>query len=567
MDNSGNYWNPSHEMQIWRELARIIENMSIEKIAQNGMFDFMFLFRTNGIKVRNFAFDTMIAQHICWTDLPKGLDFLNSIYNYIRYYKDEGKLSHLKAIKDWPTYWHYNAMDSISAHQCRPPLEKELDKLTNARDIFNYSMQLHKPLMEMEYRGILTDSDGIAQKRAELQQECETLQAEVNALVGRPLNPRSSQQLQKYFYVEQSYRPYTDRKTGRPTCNERALVGLARKGSEVAQKIRTLRKTENLISKYFTTVVDDDHRLRCTYKICGSKYGRLSSEGTYIGTGTNLQNQTPIFKQYLMADPGHILIEPDLAKAEAHVVAYLCQDANMMEAFESNVDVHTYNAHKIFNVPMSEVTKHQRKMGKRVVHASNYGMGPQTFSDQLAVDDIFIGRNECRELLDAYARRFPGLHRWHKEIEDEVYRTRILYNLFGRPKRFLGKIDTTLLMSAYSYKPQSTVAGLLNRGMNKMANDPRLLVLDDDGQINFQFLATVHDSILYQMPITFASQLPDMLSIIKDHLTHTFTYRGRSFTIGVDAKIGYNWGKDMIELKDFGSESVYNALEQLGIQV
>jgi hypothetical protein len=103
--------------------------------------------------------------------------------------------------------------------------------------------------------------------------------------------------------------------------------------------------------------------------------------------------------------------------------------------------------------------------------------------------------------------------------------------------------------------------------MNKMANDPRLLVLDDDGQINFQFLATVHDSILYQMPITFASQLPDMLSIIKDHLTHTFTYRGRSFTIGVDAKIGYNWGKDMIELKDFGSESVYNALEQLGIQV
>ena len=51
----------------------------------------------------------------------------------------------------------------------------------------------------------------------------------------------------------------------------------------------------------------------------------------------------------------HILCEADLAKAEAHVVAYLCQDANMIEAFESGVDIHSFNASKIFDVPIDDV--------------------------------------------------------------------------------------------------------------------------------------------------------------------------------------------------------------------
>lgn len=566
MDNHGNYWSPSDEANIIQQVAKILQDERVGKIAQNGMFDFMFMLKSYNIKVRNFLFDTMLAQHICWTDLPKGLDFLASIYTYLQYYKDEGKLSHLKAIKDWPQYWHYNAKDAIATHQCKAPLEDELSKLKGAREVFDYSMTLHKPLMEMEYRGILTNPDGISQMRAQLQDECVTLKENLKSVVGYDLNPRSSQQLIKYFYFDCGYRPYLNRKSGKPTCDEVALVGLARKGSEAAQVIRTLRKKENMISKYFTTVADTDNRLRCTYKICGTKYGRLSSEATYQGTGTNLQNQTPLFKQFLTADPGYILVEPDLAKAEAHVVAYLCQDQNMIEAFEAGVDVHTYNAHKIFETPMEEVTKKQRNMGKRVVHASNYGMGPQTFSNNLAKDDIFMNKNECKRLLEAYARRFPGLHRWHKEISDEVYRTRILYNLFNRPKRFLGMINTALLMSAYSYKPQSTVAGLLNRGMVKMANDP-YLSKTYDGKMLINMLATVHDSVLFQVPVEFAGELCNILQRIEQHMYHKFTYRGKSFVIGTDAKIGYNWGKDMAEVKHFTPDVVENALSQIGVQV
>lgn len=554
MDNHGNVWTAEDELEIWQATARILESTTLEKIAQNGMFDFMYMLRTMGIKVRNFTFDTMLAQHITWTDLPKGLDFLTSVYSYIVYYKDEGKQSHLKAIKDWDQYYEYNAKDAICTHMIRPKLERELDKLAGARENFNHMMELHAPLMEMEYRGILADVQGIANKRAELVNECSQLQQRLNDLAGKPLNPRSPL-LTKFFYEEKGYPKYINRKTGNPRCDANALARLAKKGSKEAQVIRELRSKENLISKYFTAVTDSDDRLRCTYKIGGTLTGRLSSESTYFETGTNLQNQTPIFKQYLCADKDHILVEPDLAKAEAHVVAYLCQDENMIQAFESNIDVHTFNASKIFNVEIHEVSKKQRAMGKRVVHASNYKMGPQTFSDDLAVDDIFLSKTECAALLDAYNHRFPGLARWHTEIEDELTRTRILYNLFGRPKRFLGVLTQKTFRSAIAYKPQSTVGQLLNIGLINMANDPDLWPI--------KLLAQVHDSVLFQIHKDHIPDLEFILNRIATHLYHKFHYKGRSFAIGVDAKLGYNWGPSMVELPNFNEDSIYDALNKL----
>ena len=187
----------------------------------------------------------------------------------------------------------------------------------------------------------------------------------------------------------------------------------------------------------------------------------------------------------------------------------------MIESFESGIDVHSFNASKIFNVSIEEVIHEaktrkvdqkstMRYMGKKVVHASNYQMGPQTFSDQLAVEEIFKSQSECKQLLTNYTTRFPGLKRWHRSIEEEVSQTRVLYNLFGRPRRFLGIMNAALYRNAYSFKPQSTVAEFFNKGMIKMVNDPRL---GKDGY-DIRMLTTVHDSVLFQFH---KSQIPNLL--------------------------------------------------------
>jgi len=233
--------------------------------------------------------------------------------------------------------------------------------------------------------------------------------------------------------------------------------------------------------------------------------------------------------------------------------------------------LHSFNASKIFNVPIEDViheakTKKadqkstMRYMGKKVVHASNYAMGPQTFSDNLAAEEIFKSQSECKRLLDSYSDRFPGLKRWHRSIEEEVQKNRVLYNLFGRPRRFLGEMNAALFRNAYSYKPQSTVAELLNRGMIKVVNDPRL---GKDG-FDIRCMTTVHDSFVFRFHKSQIPNLPQILLIIKDHLTHTFTYKGKSFTIGLDAKIGTQWAGNTAEISKFTQEECDKAIEKIG---
>jgi len=573
MDNRGSYWSPEEEVKIWIGMAKILADENLKKILTNGMFDIMFTLRTMNIKTENFFFDTMLAQHICYTDLPKGLDYLTSCYTYFPYYKDEGKQSHLKVIKDWPQYWNYNAKDSAYLLPISEALIKELEEF-NASDALEYTMNLHKPLMEMEFNGFLTDTEGIKKTKAEYEEKILTLQAQLNEIAGQELNTNSSKQMIAYFYGICMIKPYIDRTSGNATCGSVALHRIAKnggKGSTEAKIIIKIRKYGKLVSTYFNIDVDEDKRLRCNHKISGTTSGRIATEKTYFGTGSNLQNQPYVFKYFLIADPDHIICEVDLAKAEAHVVAYLAQDANMIESFVSGIDVHSFNASKIFHVPIEEViAEHHankedqkstmRYMGKKVVHASNYNMGPQTFSDQLAVEEIFMSQSECKKLLTNYTDRFPGLKRWHRSIEEEVQATRTLYNLFGRPKKFLGEMNPALFRNAYSYKPQSTVAELLNRGTIKIANDPRL---GKDG-FDIRLLTTVHDSDVFMFH---KSQIPNLLQIlliIKEHMTHTFTYKGKSFTIGLDAKIGTQWAGNTAGIDHFTQEEIDKAVKKIG---
>jgi hypothetical protein len=95
-----------------------------------------------------------------------------------------------------------------------------------------------------------------------------------------------------------------------------------------------------------------------------------------------------------------------------------------------------------------------------------------------------------------------------------------------------------------------------------MANDPRLQTT-----YPIEFLTTVHDSIMFQVPRANWPDLHVILGIIKEHLTHTFYHKGRSFTIGVDAKMGFQWSGNTVELKHFDQDSLRIGFESLGIDL
>lgn len=95
--NFRNEWTEMEELQIWRGVQRVLGNERIKKVAQNSIFDIHFLATKCGIIVRGEVRDSMIAHHVIWPDLPKGLGFLGSVYcGSQEYWKDAVKFNNIK---------------------------------------------------------------------------------------------------------------------------------------------------------------------------------------------------------------------------------------------------------------------------------------------------------------------------------------------------------------------------------------------------------------------------------------------------------------------------------------
>ncbi len=87
---SRSYWPTlGLEREVWTLIRGMLEDQSIPKLFQNGLYDIAFLARSMGIHVRGAAEDTMLAHHALQPEMIKDLGFLGSVYT------DEGAWKHM----------------------------------------------------------------------------------------------------------------------------------------------------------------------------------------------------------------------------------------------------------------------------------------------------------------------------------------------------------------------------------------------------------------------------------------------------------------------------------------
>jgi DNA polymerase I-like protein with 3'-5' exonuclease and polymerase domains len=225
----------------------------------------------------------MIAQAIANPDLPKGLDFITSIYTHTPYYKDEGK-KWFKLGGSWQDFYLYNAKDSAVLDIAFPAQLKELQRQQNL-EAYRRQARLIEPLIYMQARGmrVAIEELRVASENAGVQ--IAALEDELQSVCGFSLNANSPKQLKEFFYDTCGYKPYINRKTGGVSADRDALKRLSRKGDKVAPLILKIRSLKKLKGTYLDVKLDTDGRLRCAFNPVGTTSGRLSSSQTIFGTG------------------------------------------------------------------------------------------------------------------------------------------------------------------------------------------------------------------------------------------------------------------------------------------
>ena len=275
-----------------------------------------------------------------------------------------------------------------------------------------------------------------------------------------------------------------------------------------------------------------------------------------------------------------ILIEFDKSGAEWVIVAYLSGDARMLEVVESGRSPHPVTAKLISGVPEPliiaesklvglhtdpEIIKdirqtslpelytgdyflprHMslRQMGKKSNHGLNYNMRYKRFALENEMDE-----GDAKTIVTKYREEaYMGIPIWHEAVRRQLQKDRTLINCFGRKRVFRDQWGDELFDAAFSYLPQSTVFDITREGMVSIMEDT------SSELESLELLAQVHDSNLTQVDLISVDHLTEVLYIVGHiYMNPELRYNGRTFHIGTEAKIGFNWS-GMLEVKITGDK-------------
>jgi len=529
------YWGSWGNLRIiWKAMEKVFNRDDL-KIGQNISHDIKWIMRNWGVLVKKPWYDTMIAQHSCYSELPKGLDFLASIYTNEPYYKDDLK-TWLAGTSTDEQNWTYSARDSAVTYEVYEELEKEINEL-GVRHTYDYMMELLEPLLFMQMSGIRVDvkrlNEHIEYYKKSLKQREEKFAKTFNGV-----NPHSPQQMMKLAYGTLKLKPIM--KGGKPTSNADALEKLSIQSPEIAEVIN-IRSERKLISTWLVDLTDPiNGRFMFNINPTGAETYRLSSSTSTFGFGTNAQNIPKKIRDILVPDEGMEFTEADLKGAESMIVAYWSGDEASIKIFEMDKNIHTYTACLVFNMNPDEVKEDKLKREAEGKDTLSKYFRAKKLRHTLEKRGSFIGIQKQLRIPAAEAKQLqrkfydlnPNLERLFKTLDDELKRTKTHTTATGRKRIFFGRLGPDLVKECVAYEPQEVVGTVINKGIIRFYNE--VCKKHKDISVKLQ----VHDSLLIQHPISMRKFVVDK---VHELFKYELTYHGRTFYIPSDTKSGKNW--------------------------
>lgn len=549
---------------------------------QNSMFDASILEWHFGMAVQPFvAYDTMVAAHAANIELPKGLDYLESIYTRQPNHKDMINWEDVKAGRQpFSDVYTYNAMDVWTQHEI---MEEQIKWDLNdpkVKAVFDHEMALLQPLWECSRRGVKLDLPYLDELREQMVSEISLMKGLLHSISGRPINVKSGNDM-AWLLHDFLKLPITRKtKTGKPKNDDKTLAAYlvkckVDKQVAVLDLVRDIRNRRDLLSKFINVELDEDERSRGHYDPTKTVTGRLSSKKFFpTGRGHQQQNipRDPRIRRCFLPDEGMYFGYADLERAESLVVAHLANDPLMLEHHRPGADAHRLLAAKLFDVSEDDVTKEQRYLGKQTRHAGNYMQGPETMKQNINqkanLTGISVTYADCDRFIKLYRKLNIYLEQWWKEVERDLWASRKLFNLLGRQRIFYDHIGA-IVPEAVAYVPQSTVGDVLNCGLNALhgkvtdLSRGRMLLTDaeikdlSDTLINdwgFQMLNQVHDAVGYQAPHEHQFEVNQAIrTLLSVTLLSPKTYE--EFVIPVEIANGPNWGDVKVWSEDLAAQT------------
>ncbi|UKM65320.1 DNA polymerase I [Flavobacteriaceae bacterium GSB9] len=526
--------------ELIEQLRPFFENESIEKIGQNLKYDIKVLAKYN-IAVKGKLFDTMLAHYLINPDMRHNMDVLAETYlNYTPISIETligKKGKNQKSMRDVPLeqQTEYAVEDADITLQLKEHFQNELGE-ANTQTLFDdIEIPLLRVLSAMELEGINLDKDFLNSLSEQLNNDIATLEKQIYEAAGEEFNIASPKQLGVILFEKMKLVDKPKKtKTGQYSTAEDVLSYLA-KDHEIIQNILDFRGLSKLKSTYVDAlplqVNPETKRIHTDYMQTVAATGRLSSNNP------NLQNipirterGRQVRKAFIPRNEEYTLLAADYSQIELRIIAALSEEETMIEAFKHGEDIHASTASKVFNVPISEVTREQRSNAKTVNFGIIYGVSAFGLSNQTT-----LSRSESKELIDTYYDTYPKLKNYISKQVDFARDHGYVQTVLGR-RRYLKDINSRNAVvrgaaerNAVNAPIQGSAADIIKIAM---INIFKKLI---EGGYKTKMLLQVHDELVFDV---YKPELEDIKKLVKTEMENAYKLE---VPLDVDLGTGNNW--------------------------
>ena len=532
--------NKDQAQELIERLRPFFENEAIEKIGQNLKYDIKVLNKYN-IEVKGKLFDTMLAHYLINPDMRHNMDVLAETYlNYTPISienligkKGKNQLSMREVALEKQT--EYAVEDADITLQLKEYFQTELGEANTQKLFDDIEIPLLKVLADMELEGINLDKDFLQKLSVDLDEEIKTLEQDIYREAGEEFNIASPKQLGDILFDKMKLVDKPKKtKTGQYATSEDILSYLA-KDHEIIQHILDFRGLTKLKSTYVDAlpnqVLTSTHRVHTDYMQTVAATGRLSSNNP------NLQNipirterGRQVRKAFIPRNDDYTLLAADYSQIELRIIAALSEEENMIQAFKNGEDIHASTAAKVFNVPISEVTREQRSNAKTVNFGIIYGVSAFGLSNQTD-----LSRSEAKELIDTYYATYPKLRKYISKQVDFARDHGFVQTVLGR-RRYLKDINSrngvvrgAAERNAVNAPIQGSAADIIKIAMINIHKKLK------EGNFKTKMLLQVHDELVFD---AFKEELDSVKSLIKSEMESAYKL---AVPLVVDIGVGNNW--------------------------
>ncbi len=473
------------------KIKDILEDEKIKKYFYDAKLAINIL-KANNIELAGLDYDVLLASYVKDPNRNHSIDFQAIDF-----------LNHLMLDKEVVTsectddMWKYAADEGYTILKLTEYWKNNLSN--NEKNIVeNIEIPLTKVLAKMEYTGVAIDVNYLKNLSSYMTEKLAELEEFIYQLAGGPFNINSPKQVAEVLYdrLEIKNKKKKSRSTSAEILEELALE------YEICDYILQHRKFSKLKSTYTdslpTLISKRDGRIHTTYNQATTVTGRLSS------SNPNLQNipirteeGNKIRNAFCSQDKKHnIILSADYSQIELRLLAHVSGDEHLIEAFNSDIDVHTLTASKVFGVKIDEVTKDMRRKAKAVNFGIVYGQSKYGLAKSLN-----ISNNQAQEFIDKYFESYPKIKKYMQDKIDFANKYGYVETILGRRRYLAAELGSSNYQmrefaqrAAINQPLQGTAADLIKQAMIKV--DEELT----NRNLSAKMIMQVHDELVFELP-------------------------------------------------------------------